>query len=281
MNDTKSYLPPVKIGEVMRALGLAEVLKSKSENFEVGDFLTGTFGVQSYCASDGSGLTKVDQNLAELPKWLSVLGMTGMTSYFGLLEIGDPKPEDTILISGAAGAVGSIVGQIAKIKGCYVVGITGTSQKCDYIVNELGFDKAINYKTDDVNEKLKEYCSNGIDIYFDNVGGELLDLVLRRISRGARIVICGAISQYNSTKGLYGPKNYMSLLVNRAKMEGFLVFDYRKRYPKAYEDISKWLKEGKLTSREDIALGIENFNETLLKLFSGENTGKLMIKVKN
>ncbi|MHA1984762.1 MAG: NADP-dependent oxidoreductase [Candidatus Hodarchaeales archaeon] len=281
MNDVKSYLPPVKLGEVMRAGGLGEVVRSNLDNFKVGDFVTGGFGVQSYCVSDGKGLTIVDRSLADLPKWLGVLGMTGMTSYFGLLEIGKPKSGDVVLISGAAGAVGSIVGQIAKIKGCYVVGIAGTSQKCDYIVNDLGFDKAINYKTDNVNEKLKEYCPNGINIYFDNVGGELLDLVLRRISRGARIVICGAISQYNRTKEQFGPKNYMSLLINRAKMEGFLVFDFRKRYSEAYEDISKWLKEGKLKSEEDIALGIENFNEILLKLFSGENTGKLMIKVVN
>ncbi|MHA1990145.1 MAG: NADP-dependent oxidoreductase [Candidatus Hodarchaeales archaeon] len=279
MNDAKSYLPPVKLGEVMRAGGLGEVVKSNLDTFDVGDFVTGGFGVQSYCVSDGKGVIRIDQSMADLPKWLSVLGMTGMTSYFGLLEIGKPKPEETVLISGAAGAVGSIVGQIAKIKGCYVVGIAGTSQKCDYIVNELGFDKAINYKTENVSEKLKEYCSKGIDIYFDNVGGELLDLVLRRISRGARIVICGAISQYNSTEGPYRLKNYLSLLINRAKMEGFIVFDYRKRYSEAYSDISKWIKEGKLTSKEDISLGIENFNETLLKLFSGENEGKLIIKV--
>jgi NADPH-dependent curcumin reductase CurA len=279
MNDVKSYLPPVKLGEVMRALGLAEVIKSKLDKYKVGDFLTGNFGVQTYCVSDGRGLIKIDQSLADLPKWLSVLGMTGMTSYFGLLDIGKPKPEETILISGAAGAVGSIVGQIAKIKGCYVVGIAGSSQKCDFIVNELGFDKAINYKTENVNEKLKEYCSKGVDVYFDNVGGELLDLVLRRISRGARIVICGAISQYISTEGPYKLKNYLSLLINRAKMEGFIVFDYRKRYPEAYREISKWMTEDKLKSEEDIQMGIENFNEILLKLFTGENKGKLILKV--
>lgn len=279
MNDVKSYLPPVKIGEVMRAVGLGEVIESSFANIQKGDFVTGGLGVQTFSVVDGRGLIKIDQSLADLPKWLSMLGMTGMTAYFGLLDICNPKPDETVLISGAAGAVGSIVGQIAKIKGCNVIGIAGTSQKCDYIVNNLGFDKAINYKTENVNEKLKEYCPNGIDIYFDNVGGELLDLVLIRINRGARIAICGAISQYNKTSPVYGPKNYLSLLVNRARMEGFIVMDYRKRYPEAYKDISKWISNGKLKSKEDIVSGIENFHNAFLKLFSGENKGKLLLKV--
>ena len=204
--------------------------------------------------------------------------MPGMTAYFGLLEIGQPKEGETVVVSGAAGAVGSLVGQIAKIKGCRVVGIAGGEKKCALLVDDLGYDAAIDYKSQDVQKSLKEQCPGGVDIYFDNVGGDILDAVLSRINRGARIPICGAISQYNNTTPINGPKNYLYLLVNRARMEGFVVFDFASRYKEAAKEMAAWLAQGKLKSKEHIVEGIETFPETLLMLFSGENFGKLMIK---
>ena len=212
-------------------------------------------------------------------QWLNVLGMPGMTGYFGLMDVGQPKAGETVVVSGAAGAVGQTVGQIAKRKGCRVVGIAGGQAKCDWVVNELGFDACIDYKVGDVKAGLKTHCPNGIDIYFDNVGGEILDAVLTRITRGARIIICGAISQYNNTTPVKGPANYLSLLVNRARMEGIVVFDYADRYPQAIAELSGYLKDGTLKSREDVVAGLENFPEALLKLFSGENFGKLALQV--
>jgi NADPH-dependent curcumin reductase CurA len=278
IRDAKSYLPPVQVGDVMRAASVGKVIESKNINIKVGDYYAGLGGVHQYMATDGKGWVQVDPNRATLPKYLSVLGLTGRTAYFGLLEIGKPKKGETVLVSGAAGAVGSTVGQIAKIKGCHVVGIAGGKQKCDYIVNELGFDGAIDYKNDDVKARLKELCPNGIDIYFDNVGGEILDIALTQINMKARIVICGAISQYN-TKNFKGPSNYYRLLANRARMEGFVVIDYAKEYQTAYKQMGKWLMEGKLKSKEFIVEGIENFHEAFLRLFSGEKLGKLILKV--
>jgi NADPH-dependent curcumin reductase CurA len=214
-----------------------------------------------------------------LPKFLNTLGMPGMTAYFGLLDVGNPKEGDTVVISGAAGAVGATVGQIAKIKGCRAVGIAGGSAKCRYLVEELGFDAAVDYKAEDVRKRLREHCPNGVNVYFDNVGGEILDTVLAQLARHARVVICGAISQYNNTTPIKGPSNYLSLLVNRARMEGMVVFDYASRFPHAISDIAAWIAAGKLKSREDIAEGLENFPDVLLKLFSGENFGKLVLKV--
>jgi len=205
--------------------------------------------------------------------------MTAMTAYFGLLDVGKPKPGDTVVVSGAAGAVGSVAGQIAKIKGCRAVGIAGGPEKCRYIVHDLGFDAAIDYKSDDMRKSLKEHCPRGVDVYFDNVGGDILDAVLAQLARGARVLICGAISQYNNTGPMKGPANYRSLLVNRASMIGFLVFDYAERYPEAVRELAGWLAAGKLKSHEDIVGGLETFPDTLLKLFTGENCGKLMIKV--
>ncbi len=279
INDAKSYLPPVKVGDVMRAASVGKVIESNNFNMKVGDYYAGLGGVHQYVATDGKGWQQVDPNLAPLTKYLSVLGLTGRTAYFGLLDIGKPKERETVLVSGAAGAVGSTVGQIAKIKGCHVVGIAGGKEKCDYIVNELGFDGAIDYKNDDIRERLDELCPNGIDIYYDNVGGEILDIALTRINRKARIVICGAISQYNRKEGKQGPSNYYSLLTNRARMEGFVVIDYAKDYPTAYMEMGKWLMEGKLKSKEFIVEGIENFHDTFLRLFSGEKLGKLILKV--
>jgi hypothetical protein len=279
MNEGKSYVPAVKIGEVMRALALGRVVKSKNAGFAVGDYVYGVLGAQEFAISDGKGLSKVDPKLAPVPVYMGTLGMPGMTAYFGLLEIGKPKSGDTVVVSGAAGAVGMIVGQIAKIKGCRVVGIAGGEKKCQYVVKELGFDSAIDYKAEDVRKSLRTHCPNGIDVYFDNVGGEILEAALANLARGARIVICGAISQYCSTEPVKGPSNYMSLLVNRASMTGMVVFDYADRYAVAAREMGGWLAAGKLKSREDIIEGFETFPDTLLKLFKGENTGKLILKV--
>lgn len=279
MNEGKSYIPPVQIGEVMRAGGVGKVVESHHPRFKAGDYVSGMLGVQEYATVDGKGLTKVDPSLAPLPVFLGALGMPGMTAYFGLLDIGKPQPGETVVVSGAAGAVGTVVGQIAKIKGCRVVGIAGGKQKCDYLLEQLGFDAAIDYKAEDVKAALRQHCPTGVNVYFDNVGGEILDIVLTQLARKARIVICGAISQYNNTTPVKGPSNYLSLLVNRASMTGMVVFDYADRYAQAGHEIAGWIKAGQLKTREDIVAGIETFPQTLLKLFSGENLGKLVLKV--
>ncbi|EQA47246.1 oxidoreductase, zinc-binding dehydrogenase family protein [Leptospira broomii serovar Hurstbridge str. 5399] len=279
MNDVKSYVPPVRIGEVMRAGAIGNIIESKHPDFKTGEYVYGVFGVQEYAISNGRGVTKVDAALAPLPTYLGTLGMPGMTAYFGLLDVGKAKSEDVVVVSGAAGAVGMLVGQIAKIKGCRVIGIAGGADKCKYIVDELGFDAAIDYKSEDVKKSLRKHCLKGIDVYFDNVGGEILDAAMTRLAKHARIVICGAISQYNNTEAPQGPRNYMALLVSRARMEGFVVFDYEDRYLEAIREMSGWMAEGKLKSREDIVKGLSTFPETLLQLFKGGNTGKLVIEV--
>ncbi|WP_079226983.1 NADP-dependent oxidoreductase [Pseudomonas putida] len=279
MNEGKSYIPPVALGQVMRALGVGEVVASSHPDYKPGDHVSGALGVQDYFTGEPQGLHKIDPSLAPLPRYLSALGMTGMTAYFALLEVGQPKAGDTVVISGAAGAVGSIVGQIAKLKGCHVVGIAGGAQKCQYLKDELGFDGVIDYKAEDVLAGLKRECPKGVDVYFDNVGGEILDAVLTRINFKARIVICGAISQYNNKEAVKGPANYLALLVNRARMEGFVVMDHAKDYGKAAQEVAGWLATGKVKSKEDVVDGLETFPETLLKLFSGENFGKLVLKV--
>ncbi len=279
MNEGKSYVPPVGIGEVMRAGGAGEVIASNHPGFPVGSKVSGLFGVQEYALSNGKGVQRVDTALAPLPTYLGVLGMTGMTAYFGLLDVGAAKEGDTVVVSGAAGAVGTVVGQVAKIKGCRVVGIAGGAEKCRWLVEELGFDAAIDYKSGDVRKALREHCPKGIDVYFDNVGGEILDIALSQLAMHARVVICGAISQYNATEGVKGPSNYLSLLVNRARMQGMVVFDYAPRYGEAAREMGLWLAQGKLTSREDIVAGFDTFPDALLKLFRGENTGKLLLKI--
>ncbi|MEZ5009484.1 MAG: NADP-dependent oxidoreductase [Chitinophagales bacterium] len=278
MNDTKSYIPPVQLNDVMRAGSIGEVIESKHDKYKVGDYLTGWGGVQQYVKTNGENWYKVDPNLAPLPVYIGTLGMPGMTAYFGILEVGKIKEGETVLVSGAAGAVGSVVGQIAKIKGCKVIGIAGSKEKCQYIVDELGFDGAINYKKENIYEAIKRECPVGIDVYFDNVGGEILDAALSRINMHARIVICGAISQYNG-KVVKGPSNYLALLVKRATMQGMVVMDYAKNYGTAAHEMGTWMNEGKLKSREDIYEGIENFHKTFLRLFSGEKMGKLVLKV--
>ncbi|MHB8410798.1 MAG: NADP-dependent oxidoreductase [Candidatus Acidiferrales bacterium] len=279
MNEGKSYIPPVAIGETMRALALGRILASKNANFAAGDHVYGPLGVQAFAITNGNRIIKVDPRLAPLPAYLSVLGMPGMTAYFALLDIGRPQHGQTVVVSGAAGAVGSIAGQIAKIKGCRVVGIAGGARKCEYVVRELGFDAAIDYKSEHVAKFLQTHCPAGIDVYFDNVGGHILDAALAQLARGARVVICGAISQYNNTTPIKGPSNYLSLLINRASMTGFLVSDYSSRFAEAAREMAAWMAAGKLKSREDIVDGLDTFPETLLKLFKGENFGKLILKV--
>ena len=278
MNDVKSYIRPIAIGEVFRAGAVGEVVESKHPGFAVGAHVSGTFGIQAYAVSKGDGVQVVDPRLAPLPVMLDTLGMPGLTAYFGLLDVGKPVAGNTVVVSGAAGAVGSAVGQIAKIKGCRTVGIAGGAAKCRYLT-EIGFDAAIDYKSDDVRAQLREHCPKGIDVYFDNVGGEILDAALARLAMRARIIICGAISQYNNTTPVKGPSNYFSLLVNRASMTGMVVFDYAARYQAAIAEMAQWMAAGKLRSREDIVLGLEQFPQALLKLFTGENHGKLLLEL--
>ncbi len=294
LNEGKSYIPPVAICEVMRAGGIGVVAASKNAAFPVGSHVTGGPGVQEYWSVAGdqikrSGMAKIDLRIGSINQWLNVLGMPGMTGYFGLMDVGLPKAGETVVISGAAGAVGQTVGQIAKLKGCRVVGIAGGPAKCEWVVKELGFDACIDYKAsapegatkwDAVKDGLKQHCPQGVDIYFDNVGGEILDTVLTRINKKARIIICGAISQYNNTTPVQGPKNYLSLLVNRARMEGIVVFDYADRYHLAIAEMAGYLKDGRMKSKEDVVTGgVVAFPGTLGKLFSGANFGKLVLEV--
>jgi NADPH-dependent curcumin reductase CurA len=291
MNEGKSYIAPVGLGEVMRAGGVGVVEASRHAGYAVGDAVSGSTGVQTHwtVAPDRdrhAGLARIDLRLGTPTQWLNVLGMPGMTAYFGLMEVGLPnltKPAgETLVVSGAAGAVGQTVGQLAKLKGLRVVGIAGGAAKCEWVVQELGFDACIDYKGSSIKDGLKAHCPAGVDIYFDNVGGEILDTVLTRINRRARIVICGAISQYNNTTPVQGPKNYLSLLVNRARMEGMVVFDYADRYPLAVAEMAGYLKDGRMKSREDVVTGgVDAFPGTLNRLFSGENFGKLVLSLQD
>jgi NADPH-dependent curcumin reductase len=280
MNDVRSYIPPVQIGEVMRAAAIGRVVESRHPDYQAGEWVNGVFGVQRYAVSDGRGVTRVDTSVAAPPVHLGTLGLSGMTAYFGLLDIGRPEPGQTVVVSGAAGSVGSVVGQIARIKGCRAVGIAGGPEKCRWLVDELGFDAAIDYKAGDLRSQLREHAPDRVDVFFDNVGGEILDTVLLRLARGARVVISGAISQYNATEPPPGPAHYMQLLVMRASMIGFVVFDYAPRYREAVAELGAWLQTGELRSREDVVQGdIQQFPEVLLRLFTGGNTGKLVLTV--
>lgn len=288
LNDARSYIPPVQIGEVMRAGGVGRVVASKNPAFAVGDTVYGKLGVQEYMLIaqeeiKRNDLAKIDLGVGTIGQWLNVLGMPGMTGYFGLLDIGQPKAGETVVVSGAAGAVGQTVGQLAKLKGCRVVGIAGGEAKCKWVVEELGFDACIDYKAGDgaVRAGLKAHCPKGVDIYFDNVGGEILDHVLAKLAFKARVIICGAISQYNNANSMpgAGPRNYLSLLVNRARMEGMVVFDYADRYPVAIAELAGYLKDGRMKSKEDTVKGLDTFPESLNKLFAGGNFGKLVLQV--
>jgi hypothetical protein len=276
MNAGRSYVPPVEVGEVMRALGAGRVVESRHSGFAVGDQVSGIFGVQRFAVSDGAGVNQIDTTLAPATVHLGALGISGLTAYFGLLDIGKPEPGQTVLVSGAAGSVGSIVGQIARINGCRAVGFAGGEQKCRWLVDEVGFDAAIDYRSADLRAELKTHAPDGVDVFFDNVGGATLEAALSRLARGARIVLCGAVSQYNETPR--GPRNYMQLLVARASMTGFVIFDYAERYPEGIVQLANWLKSGDLRAHEQIEHGeIGDFPETLLRLFRGENTGKLIL----
>lgn len=278
MNAGRSYVPAVEIGEVMRAGGIGRVIESRHPDFAIGDEVFGTFGVQRYVVSDGRDVTAVDTALAPAPVHLGALGISGLTAYFGLLDVGRPQPGQTVVVSGAAGSVGSIAGQIARIKGCRAVGIAGGQDKCRWLVEELGFDAAIDYKSEDLRKALRTHAPNGIDVFFDNVGGATLEAALSRLARGARVVLCGAISQYNADDELRGPANYMQLLVARASMTGFVIFDYADRYREGVVQLADWLRSGELRAREQIVSGgVGDFPAVLLALFRGDNTGKLIL----
>jgi NADPH-dependent curcumin reductase len=280
MNDSKSYIPPVEINAVMRSGSIGIVIKNNGNpKFEIGDIVTSWGGVQQYVITTGEGWYKVDTDLKNMPKHIGMFGMPGMTAYFGILEVGKIKKGDIVLISGAAGAVGSIVGQIAKIKGCKVIGIAGSDEKCNYLTHDLGFDAAINYKTENIYTALKKKCPEGVDVFFDNVGGKILDAALSKLRMHSRVVICGAISQYNNKAKIQGPSNYLTLLVTRSTMQGMVVMDYTKRFGEAGKQMGEWLKEGKLKSKEAIFNGIENFQDTYERLFTGDKNGKLILKV--
>jgi NADPH-dependent curcumin reductase CurA len=280
MNEADSYLPSLPLGNVMRGGGLGIVEDSRNPGYAKGDIVQGLLGWQQYSLSDGAGLAKLPRGLpVPLTAFFGLLGHIGLTAYFGLLDITDPKPGETLVISTAAGAVGSLVGQIGKIKGCRVVGLTGSDEKCRWIKDELGFDAAINYKTANLPEAMKHNCPNGIDIYFDNVGGAILEAVLNQINLKARISICGMISQYNADQPVPGPSNLANLIVKRARMEGFLCFDYNPRAEEAFTQMIGWSMQGKLKYRVDVVQGLEHAPSALHKLFDGSNTGKLIVQV--
>jgi len=280
VREEGSYMAPIPLGSVMLGIAVGVVEESRNPNFQAGDNVQGFLGWQEYAVSDGAGLNKLPNNPAiPLTAYLGLFGGIGLTAYFGLLDITDPKPGETLVVSAAAGAVGSIVGQIGKIKGCRVVGIAGSDEKLKWIVDELGYDAAINYKTENIRQGLKRTCPNGIDIYFDNVGGEILDAALAMINLRARISVCGMISQYNTTAPVPGPYNLINILTKRAKMQGFIVTDYLPRAQEAIPELIKWYLEGKLKYRVDVVEGLKEAPRAVNKLFDGSNQGKLIIKV--
>jgi len=278
-----TYIPAIPPGQVMRAIAVGQIVESRKPGFSKDDLVQGLFGWEDYTVTDGAGLF----TMQKLPPGtdpllaLSLLGVTGLTAYFGTLAIGQPKSGETFVVSGAAGATGSVAGMIAKIKGCRVAGIAGGAEKCTWLVKEAGFDAAIDYKKEDVGEALSRFCAKGIDMYFDNVGGEILDLVLERINFGARIVLCGAISQYNEPQSLpaHPPRNYFNLTLRRSRMEGFLVFQFADRYPEAITELSKWFAERKIKNKIDVQHGLENAPQTIIRLFTGANFGKQLLKL--
>ncbi|MFW9981366.1 MAG: NADP-dependent oxidoreductase [Candidatus Thorarchaeota archaeon] len=279
MQEWVSYVPALAIGDVMHGITLGIVEESRNANFSSGDYVYGMLGWQDFAVTDGKGLMKLQIDTSfPLPAYLSVFGLTGLTAYFGLLDIGQPKADETLVVSAAAGAVGSIVGQLGKIYGCHVVGTAGTEEKCRWLTEELGFDAAINYKTDPLRKSLQAHCPNGIDIYFDNVGGVILEKVLTLINLRARIVLCGMISQYD-TKTMGSGLNLGSIIVKRARIEGFIVTDYFRRTQEAIADLRKLINEGRIQYRVDIVDGLEHAPIAIGKLFDGSNRGKLMVRV--
>jgi len=284
MTDMPQYMPPVQIGEVMRGLGIGQVIESKHPDFPVGTLVQGVIGWQDYLLAtpDESAfrLTRLPKNLPVSPvEAMGVLGMTALTAYFGLLDVGKPKAGETVVVSAAAGATGSVVGQIAKIKGCRVVGIAGTPEKCAWIKDELGFDAAVNHRAPDWKEQLKKACPNGIDIDFENVGGEILDAILALANLRARVVLCGLISSYTAQGPVPGPYNFAQILMKRLRVEGFIVSDYAPRNGEAFKDLVQWVAEGKLKHRETVLEGLQNAPSALNQLFEGTNVGKLILKI--
>ncbi len=279
--DRPSYIPPVQIGEVMRAGAVGQVVESRSSEFKVGDYVQGTFGWQDHCAASGSGplgLSTVPEGVDPLLS-LSVLGITGLTAYFGLLDLGQPKAGETVVVSGAAGATGSVAAQIARIRGCRTIGIAGGREKCRWLLERARLDGAIDYKGESVPKRLAELCPNGVDVYFDNVGGELLDTVLARLALKARVVLCGGISAYNEIEPPPGPRNLMMLVGQRARMEGFIIVDYVARFPEAIPELLAWVESGEIAYEQDIQEGLENAPATFLRLFEGKNLGKQLLKI--
>lgn len=280
ISEAKSYADPVALGDVMIGGAVGRVVESRHPRFKVGDVAVGYWGWQEYAISDGEGVYPFDTSVAPMSTALGVLGMPGMTAYFGLLEIGKPQPGETVFVSGAAGAVGSVVGQIAKLKGCRVVGSAGSPAKVDHLIQKLGFDAAFNYKeVKDYAAKLDEVCPEGIDVYFDNVGGPLTDAVFTRINIRARIVVCGQIDQYNAEEPPQGPRLLWHLIVKRARAEGLLVFDFAEQFPAAQRQMAEWLQAGKIKYRETIVDGLENTPRAFIGLFHGENLGKQLVRV--
>ena len=281
LNDVPGYLPPVQIGEVIRSGGIGKVIDSNNPEYKTGDLTFGLIGWQTHCLTkpNEDDRFRVVPDLLPIPTMLNVMGSTGITAYYGLIELGKPKSGETVLVSGAAGATGSVVVQIAKLKGCNVIGIAGGKEKCNWL-KDIGVDDVIDYKNSDVHKELLKVVKNGIDIYFDNVGGKILETVLELININARVLLCGGISSgYDATRPADGPNNLFSLIIKRATMQGFLVLDYLPKSEKALEEIATWVMEGKLQHREDIQTGIENCPQTLNRLFTGENKGKQLLKI--
>ena len=279
MSKVRSYAAPLGIGEVMFAQAVAEVVESRTPRLSPGDVVLGTFGWQEFATAPGYSLRRIDENAAPITTALHVLGMTGLTAYFGLFDIGRPRAGDTVVVSAAAGAVGQIVGQLAKLSGCHTVGIAGTDQKVEDVLKLYRYDAAVNYRTEDVSKVLGRECPGGVDIYFDNVGGAVSSVVHRHLAIGARIVICGQIAEYNQVPPRGGPDSLRFLIINRARMEGFLVSDYVHRYKAALTRLSRWYAEGRLAYREDVVEGLEQAPRAFIGLFRGDNRGKLLVKV--
>ena len=280
MEARVDYVAPLHIGDVMRGHGVGCVLESRHPDFAVGEMVSGALGWRRYLATDGKAipLNKVPAGV-EPAAALNVLGLTGLTAYFGMLDIGKPKAGDTVLVSGAAGATGSVAGQLARIAGARVIGIAGGRDKCDWLVSELGFDGAIDYKSEDVEQRIAELCPDGLNVYYDNVGGEILDFALAKLAQGARVVLCGGISRYNQTGAIPGPVNYFNLIYRRARMEGFIVSDYASRFGEAVEVLAKHLASGELRHRETILQGFTQLPQALMNLFTGGNIGKQLVEV--
>jgi NADPH-dependent curcumin reductase len=280
MNGIDTYVPGIHVGDAMRAGGLGEVVRSRNPAYNEGDLVFGMMQWSDYCIAraGAEGMMTVPRQ-EPLTALLSVYGVTGLTAYFGMFDVAQPKEGETVVVSGAAGAVGSIAGQIGKIIGCRVVGIAGGAQKCAWVIDELGLDACIDYKSENVSARLRETCPDGIDVFFDNVGGEILDAVLAQINLHARIALCGAISQYDTAEMSPGPRNFLNLIPQRGRVEGFILLDYRDRFPEAILQLVQWVQEGRIRYAEDVVEGLENTPAAFRRLFSGQNTGKLIVKV--